>query len=81
MLTQEDLKALSSLMDNKLEPINKRLDHIEETLEEVKEDGKITREVTNMLVQWVEFYYGKEKPFPVDEDEIENQDKILKMID
>lgn len=88
MLTQEDLQAISQLIKNEVEPINQRLDkmetrldNIEDSIDELKEDTEITRYSTNQLIKWVEFYYGKEKPFPVDEDEIENQDIILKMID
>ncbi len=95
MLTKEDLQAISQLIKNEIEPINKRLDgmdqrldgidqrfdKIEETLEEMKEDAAITRDVTNSIGKWIEFYFGKEKPFPIDEDEIEKQNKILKMFD
>lgn len=109
MLSKEDLQAISQLIKNEVEPINQRLDKMEEDIgvikedvkvlkedvsvlkedveelkedvEELKEDTEITRFSTNQLIKWVEFYYGKEKPFPIDEDEIENQDKILKMID
>ena len=95
MLTQEDLQAISLLIKNEVEPLYKkidnmesrldkvdsRLDKIEETLEEVKEDGQITRDVTNSIGEWIEFYFGKEKPFPLDKDEIDEQEKILKMFD
>lgn len=58
MLTQEDMKALQTMMetviDKKLEPINARLDRIEEDLAEVRENAEITRGATNYLVEWVE---------------------------
>lgn len=95
MLSQEDLQAISQLVKNEVEPINQRLDKmdnrfdgidsrldkLEEAAEELKEDTEITRDVTNSIGKWIEYYFGKDKPFPIDEDEIENQDKILKMID
>lgn len=92
MLTQEDLQAISQLIKNEVAPIrqemregfnnvNARFEEIEETLEEIKEEAAITRDVTNSIGKWIEFYFAKEKPFPIDENEIENQDKILKMID
>ena len=68
-------------VDSRLDNIDSRLDKIEETLEEVKEDGQITRDVTNSIGEWIEFYFGKEKPFPLDKDEINEQEKILKMFD
>lgn len=95
MLSQEDLQAISQLVKNEVEPINQRLDKmdnrfdgidsrldkLEEAAEELKEDTEITRDVTNSIGKWIEYYFGKDKPFPIDEDEIENQDKVLKMID
>lgn len=36
MLTNEDLQALSSLMDQKLEPINNRLDKMDSRLDNVE---------------------------------------------
>lgn len=68
-------------IDNRLDGIDSRLDKLEEAAEELKEDTEITRDVTNSIGKWIEYYFGKDKPFPIDEDEIENQDKILKMID
>ena len=68
-------------VDSRLDKVDSRLDKIEETLEEVKEDGQITRDVTNSIGEWIEFYFGKEKPFPLDKDEIDEQEKILKMFD
>lgn len=59
MLTPEDLKLLSDLMDKKLEPIYEKLDVIEE-------DTKITRAVVNELVEWVDYNFHDEYPFPVD---------------
>lgn len=86
MLTNEDLQALSSLMDKKLEPINKRLDNIElrldnieEDIEVIKEDGQITREVTNKLGEWVDFYFHDDKPYPLDEDEVERYKEQLRI--
>ncbi len=78
VLTQEDLQAISLLIKNEVEPINKRLDKIEQTLEQVKEDGEITRDVTNKLGEWVDFYFHDDKPYPVDSDEIKEFDKHLK---
>ena len=79
MLTNEDLQALSSLMDKKLEPINTRLDKIEERLEKIEEDGEITREVTNKIGEWVDFYFHDDKPYPLDEDEAERYRESLRI--
>ncbi len=77
MLDQEDLKAISSLMDSKLEPINKRLDgmdsrldKIEERLDKIEEDGEITRDVTNKLGEWVDFYFHDDMPYPLDDSNL-----------
>ena len=41
-------------MDTKLDPINKRLDRIEEDLDILKEDSAATRNATNILLRWAE---------------------------
>ncbi len=79
MLTNEDLQALSSLMDQKLEPINARLDKIETRLDKIEEDGEITREVTNKIGEWVDFYFHDDKPYPLDEDEAERYKEQLRL--
>jgi tetrahydromethanopterin S-methyltransferase subunit G len=79
MLTNEDLQALSSLMDQKLEPINARLDKIETRLDKIEEDGEITREVTNKIGEWVDFYFHDDKPYPLDEDEAERYRESLRL--
>ena len=91
MLTKEDLQAIAELlkpmqddikeMKKDISELKEDVEVLKEDVEVLKEDTEITRFSTNQLIKWVEFYYGKEKPFPIDEDEIENQDKILKMID
>ena len=85
MLTNEDLQALSSLMDKKLEPINSRLDNMDQRLDRmeediaiIKEDGQITREVTNDIGEWVDYYFHEDKPYPIDKEEIEKQKEIMR---
>lgn len=46
-MNAEDLKAISDLMDQKLEPIVRRLDRLEESGEEV-------RSGVNSLIGWAE---------------------------
>ena len=46
-MTQEDLKAIGALMDQKLTPIIERLDALEEGQEEI-------RTGVNMLIGWSE---------------------------
>ena len=77
----DDVESRLDKVDSRLDKVDSRLDKIEETLDEVKEDGEITRFATNSICEWIEYYFGKEKPFPLDKDEIEEKDKILKMFD
>ena len=49
-LTKEDLQAIQAL----LEPINTRLDTIQEDIEIIKEESIITRSMTNRLLVWAE---------------------------
>ena len=60
MLTSEDIKLLSQLMDEKLKPINERLDTIEENTE-------ITRVATNEVIKWIDKYFRDDYPFPADD--------------
>lgn len=69
MLTKEDLKLLSEMMDSKLEPINKRLDKMDERLDKIEYNTEVTREVVNSIVEWIDVYFRKDYPFPVDKKE------------
>ena len=61
MLDQNDLQAIAQLMDMKLQPINERLDKLEQgqnelraDVEIIKEDVQVTRNATNTLLDWAE---------------------------
>ena len=54
MLDRNDLQAIAQLMDMKLQPINKRLDSIDERLSNLEEDSKVTRSAVNTLLDWAE---------------------------
>ena len=58
MLDEKDLQAIAQLMDVKLEkalePVNKRLDSIDERLSNLEEDSAITRNAVNNLLEWAE---------------------------
>lgn len=60
MLTKEDIQLLSQLMDEKLKPINERLDVIEENTE-------VTRSVLNEVVKWIDVNFRDEYPFPTED--------------
>lgn len=44
-MTEQDLQAIRAIMREELEPINKRLEHLEESQEEV-------RDAVNALLEW-----------------------------
>ena len=54
MLDKNDLQAIAQLMDEKLMPVNERLDSIDKRLSDVKEDTKITRNAVNDLIEWAD---------------------------
>lgn len=54
MIDLEMLQAMRAMMKEELEPINKRLDAIEEDLDELKEHAEITRDGVNSLLEWAE---------------------------
>ena len=45
-MTEQDLQAIRAIMREELEPINKRLEHLEESQEEV-------RDAVNALLEWL----------------------------
>lgn len=53
-MTEQDLQQIAALIRSETAPINKRLDAIQEQLNEIKEDTQITREVVNLLGEWAE---------------------------
>lgn len=81
MLTKEDIQLLSQLMDDKLEPINKRLNGIDERLDgiderlngiderldTIEENTEITRSVLNEVVKWIDVNFRDEYPFPTED--------------
>ncbi len=83
MLTNEDLQALSQLIKNEVEPIKQDIanmkDEINERLDKIEEDCEITREVTNKLGEWVDFYFHDDKPYPLDEEEMEKYRENLRL--
>lgn len=81
-LTAEDLKAISDLMDKKFDekllPINQRLDKIENKLEIIEEDVEIIKGSMEVVLEWFSTYQrdDKIKPFPAREADIELKIKI-----
>lgn len=65
MLTKEDIQLISQLLDEKfdekLKPINERLDAIEENTE-------ITRSVLNEVVKWIDVNFRDDYPFPTEDN-------------
>lgn len=62
MLAKEDIQLLSQLMDEKLKPINERLDAIEENTE-------ITRVAVNEVIKWIDVNFKHKYPFPIEDNE------------
>lgn len=89
-LTKDDLQAIASLIDSKLDEklspvnerldgiderldkVNERLDGIEERLDKVEENTEITRSAVNTLLEWTDTYWRNDfdKPFPPKEKDI-----------
>lgn len=80
MLTKEDIQLLSGLMDEKLAPINARLDAVDNRLntmdsrldamdrrlDAIEENTQVTRDVLSEVVKWIDYNFRDEYPFPVD---------------
>lgn len=70
-MTNEEIKLITdvvtkSVTDSMTQLIDKKLAPIYEKLEVIEEDTKITRAVVNELVEWVDYNFHDEYPFPVD---------------
>ncbi len=59
MLSREDLQAISTLLDQKLEPMQQRMDGMQKDIADLKEDvaqlreeSAITRAGVEQLVRW-----------------------------
>lgn len=60
-MTQEDLKAIGTLMDMKLQPIierldtlDRRMDTLDQRMDALEESQEETRNGVNMLINWSE---------------------------
>lgn len=74
MLTPEDIQLLSQLMDQKLKPINERLDGmdkrlngIDERLDTIEENTEITRVAVNEVIKWIDINFRDDYPFPTED--------------
>lgn len=75
------LDMIDTRLDNietRLEKVEDRLEKVEVRLEKVEIDTEITRDVTNSIGEWVDFYFHDDKPYPLDEDEMEKYKNGLK---
>lgn len=68
MLDERDLQAIAQLidtkLDTKLQPINSRLDKLQENLEDLKEGQEEIRGALNSLLEWTDKASEAEK-FPL----------------
>ncbi|MBD5104021.1 MAG: hypothetical protein HDT47_04050 [Ruminococcaceae bacterium] len=92
MLTQEDLQAISQLIKNEVEPIKQDISsmkkdisdlksdvaEMKEDIAAIKEDGEITRENTNEIGKWIDYYFNDNMPFPVSDELDDEIQSILK---
>lgn len=72
-LTKEDLQAIASLIDSKLdEKFDEKLSLINERLDTIEENTEITRGAVNSIIQWIDTYWRNDfdKPFPPREKDI-----------
>ena len=75
-IMQEEIKPVNDRLDR----METRLDAVEEDIallkedvsllkedvSQLKEDTMITRDVTNSIGEWIDFYFKEDRPYPVD---------------
>jgi len=74
-MTNEEMVALRNMLREdireivreELSPVNARLDKLEETVAEVKEDTEVTRFAVNSLIEWADSVSVVVKvPYPIE---------------
>ena len=51
-MTEQDLQAIRAIMKEELDPINKRLERMDERLARLEESQEEVRDATNALLEW-----------------------------
>ena len=64
----KQINDLRSEMNEKFDRVDQRLDNIEEDIQQLKEDTEITRDVTNSIGEWIDFYFKEDRPYPIPEN-------------
>lgn len=81
-LTNEDLKAIADLMDQKLEPINQRLDKVESKLDTMHVwQQKNFERLEELKVNQKLFELNANKKFARLQDGLDTMEEILKLND
>jgi len=65
MTNEELLSAVTAQINGLRSEINDRFDKIESDIEQLKEDTEITRDVTNSIGEWIDFYFKEDRPYPI----------------
>ena len=69
-MTKEEMIQIREMMkevvSEEIEPINERLDNMQDQLYEIKENTEITRDVLNEVVKWIDSNFRDEYPFHVE---------------
>lgn len=66
MLTKEDLRLLSDMFDEKLEPIQRDIAQIKEDIDILKEDAAEVRVTVDEICKWIDLNFSHKYPFPID---------------
>lgn len=63
-------EELLEVLTEKFDKIDSRFDKIEKRLDKIEEECEITRDVTNKIGEWVDYYFHDDRPYPLDEDQV-----------
>ncbi len=84
MLTKEDLDLLIQVIRKENEPIKQQLNNLTQQMQTTKEDivsmneklekimeaEEITRGALNSVLEWIDVYFKKDYPLPVNKEKI-----------
>lgn len=75
-----DLKSDVSVLKADVSVLKTDVSEMKEDIDVIKEDCEITRDGTNNLGEWVEFYFGDVMPYPLDKEKANKEQSVINFI-
>ncbi len=76
----DKIDARFDKIEKDIDIMKEDIDIMKEDIDIIKEDCAITRDATNHLGEWVEYYFGDVMPYPLDREKADKEKSILNFI-